>query len=621
MISSSVLWRPKKELISGVSDFSVATRILTTKDKRKLFYIAVIQIMSASLDIIGILLIGLVGNMTVSSLKKSSQSETTLNIVEALKLQNLDPANQAAVLVVIAVLCLVARTIFSAFFTKKILFYFAHQSSQVSTSLYSNILEGKAVEIRTKPIQETLFAVTKGVDFLAIQVFASSMVVLSDLSLLTFIFVGILVIDPITALGTIVLFGAISYVLMHRLHARVHKLGVENTTLNIGVNSDITESLGNYRESFVANRFAYYKSRVSSKKAKLASITAELNFLPYTGKYVIEIAILVGASLIGGFQFLVHDTSKAISIFVIFLAAGTRIAPAVMRIQQSLIQIRGGLSMAGPTLRLIENYFDKDQSKLIFNVPKFDTNHKGFKPTIKLENVNFQYTKESNFGMENINLRLNPGNFIGIVGQSGAGKSTLVDLLLGVLSPSSGTVRISDTSAIDAIGTWPGAISYVPQEVKIINGSIRENVIVGYAKEDVSDSDIWKVLEKVSLSSFVNSLPRKLDEEINESGSNLSGGQKQRLGLARAWITNPKILILDEATSSLDAETENFISDILNSDRSDRIVISIAHRLTSIRLADSIIYVENGKIEASGNFEELRKISKKFDNQANLMGL
>jgi ABC-type multidrug transport system fused ATPase/permease subunit len=277
--------------------------------------------------------------------------------------------------------------------------------------------------------------------------------------------------------------------------------------------------------------------------------------------------------------------------------------------------------MAGPTLRLIENYFDKDQSKLIFNVPKFDTNHKGFKPTIKLENVNFQYTKESNFGMENINLRLNPGNFIGIVGQSGAGKSTLVDLLLGVLSPSSGTVRISDTSAIDAIGTWPGAISYVPQEVKIINGSIRENVIVGYAKEDVSDSDIWKVLEKVSLSSFVNSLPRKLDEEINESGSNLSGGQKQRLGLARAWITNPKILILDEATSSLDAETENFISDILNSDRSDRIIISIAHRLTSIRLADSIIYVENGKIEASGNFEELRKISKKFDNQANLMGL
>jgi ABC-type bacteriocin/lantibiotic exporter with double-glycine peptidase domain len=259
--------------------------------------------------------------------------------------------------------------------------------------------------------------------------------------------------------------------------------------------------------------------------------------------------------------------------------------------------------------------------KLTFKVSKFDTTHYGFNPTIKLEGVNFRYSKESDFAIENINLNLTPGSYIGIVGQSGAGKSTLVDLLLGVLKPSSGEVRISNCSVIDAIEKWPGAISYVPQEVKIINGTIRDNIIVGYTREEVKDSEIWESLEKVSLKGFVETLPGKLDEEINENGNNLSGGQKQRLGLARAWISNPKILILDEATSSLDAETENFISEILISDRSDRIIISIAHRLTSIRLADSIIYVDNGKIEASGSFEELRRISKKFDNQANLMGL
>ena len=604
-----------------LSDYYRASRLLAAGDRKRLALISLVQVFSATLDIIGIMLIGLVGTMTVSALKSENQSNLAKNAIELLRIEKLDPAQQAMFLVSLAVVTLVTRTLFSAYFTKKILHYFSHQSARISINLYSKILASTDSEIRSRPIQETLFSVTKGVEFISIQVFASSMVILSDLSLLVFIFIGVLIVDPITAMVTILSIGLLIVILMYRLHKKVGKLGSKNTEINLIINSGIVESLQNFRENFVANRFNFYREVITSNKNKLASITGDLNFLPYTGKYVIEIAILLGATLIGGFQFFTHDSSKAISIFVIFLASGTRIAPAIMRIQQSLIQIKGGLSMAGPTLLLIDTYFQKIENEFDYRRSNFDDSHLGFVPLITVNDVAFKYSANSNFKLAKSKEEIRAGDFIGVVGQSGAGKSTFVDLMLGILTPDSGSITISGLSPKEAIARWPGAIAYVPQEVMIINGTIRENIILGYKTDEVPEREIWDALEKTYLTSFVRSLPGQLDEIINESGSNLSGGQRQRLGLARAFITKPKILVLDEATSSLDAETENFIADILELYKDERIVLSIAHRLSSIRNADRILFFDGGRLESTGTFEELKKNSAKFANQARLMGL
>jgi ABC-type multidrug transport system fused ATPase/permease subunit len=207
------------------------------------------------------------------------------------------------------------------------------------------------------------------------------------------------------------------------------------------------------------------------------------------------------------------------------------------------------------------------------------------------------------------------------VGPSGAGKTTLVDILLGVLQADKGEAIISGLKPLEAISKWPGAIAYVPQDVALSNGTFRENLTMGYPINLAPDELCWHALRVAQLESFVRDLPLGLDQPIGERGTNLSGGQRQRLGIARAMLTKPKLLVLDEATSALDGQTELDISNAINDLKGIVTVVMIAHRLSTVRNSDQVIYMDNGKIVAEGKFEEVRKSVPDFDHQAQLMGL
>ena len=174
---------------------------------------------------------------------------------------------------------------------------------------------------------------------------------------------------------------------------------------------------------------------------------------------------------------------------------------------------------------------------------------------------------------------------------------------------------------LEAIEKWPGAISYVPQNVTIANGTFRSNVAFGYGIEVASDNLVWEALETAQLDLFVKSLPDQLDSLVSENGSNLSGGQKQRLGIARAMFTKPKLLVLDEATSSLDGQTEADVSGAIKNLKGSVTVVMIAHRLSTVRSADQVIYLSKGKVLAKGSFDQVREQVPDFDSQAQLMGL
>jgi ABC-type multidrug transport system fused ATPase/permease subunit len=247
--------------------------------------------------------------------------------------------------------------------------------------------------------------------------------------------------------------------------------------------------------------------------------------------------------------------------------------------------------------------------------------HKGFESKILVEKLTFSYPGAKESAICDVSLSIDAGQSIAIVGPSGAGKTTLVDLILGVIEPNSGSIKISGVNPLEACERWPGAIAYVPQDVVIIAGTVRQNIGIGYALHNASDELVLKSLRIANLESFVMGLEKNLESQVGEKGAKLSGGQRQRLGIARALFTNPGLLVFDEATSALDAETEETVSNAIQSLRGKTTVIMIAHRLSTVRSADQVIYMDRGKVVASGSFESVRSQVPDFDHQAKLMGL
>jgi ABC-type multidrug transport system fused ATPase/permease subunit len=313
--------------------------------------------------------------------------------------------------------------------------------------------------------------------------------------------------------------------------------------------------------------------------------------------------LVIGAVSIGAIQFFMQDAAHAVATLAIFLAAGSRMAPAVLRIQQGSILMKSSIGMAKPTLDLIEFL---GNSRLVENMDdEVHTKHDGFKAEIDVVNVSLTYPEKFDKALLNVSLKASQGAVIAVVGSSGAGKTTLVDVLLGILEPDSGTVQISGVTPLEAISKWPGAIAYVPQDVLVTNGSIRENVALGYPLEAATDELVNDAIRIASLAEFVATLPEGLDTNLGERGAKISGGQRQRIGIARALFTKPKLLVLDEATSALDGGTEESISSDIQKLKGSTTVVLIAHRLSTVRDADLVLYMDKGEI----------------DRQAKLMGL
>jgi ABC-type multidrug transport system fused ATPase/permease subunit len=235
--------------------------------------------------------------------------------------------------------------------------------------------------------------------------------------------------------------------------------------------------------------------------------------------------------------------------------------------------------------------------------------------------LSFTYPGVNRGALTDVNLSVNSGTTCAIVGPSGSGKTTLADLILGMFQPTSGRVLIGGQKPLDLIRRYPGAIAYVPQDVSIIQGTIRENIALGFPSLEATDSRINATIQIAGLTEFIRSLPEGIDTEVGPRGSKLSGGQRQRLGIARALFTRPKLIIFDESTSALDAETEMKVASSIDSIPYETTMIIIAHRLSTIQKADAVAYLDNGRLVAKGTFNEIRRLVPDFDNQAKLMGI
>jgi ABC-type multidrug transport system fused ATPase/permease subunit len=594
-------------------------KILDYKDRVKLGLAVVLQVMMSLLDLLGVLLIGILGAIAVNGLQGNPTGNRVNMILSILGIKNLTLQQQAFVLGCLAAAVLISRTLFSVYFMRRILYFLSNKGASVTAKLVYKILSQPLTTVKEKSSQEILYACTVGVQTITLGILGILAVVISDSFLLLVMVLGLFLVDPIVALCTLVIFLGVGFLLNKLMHKRANNLGRLSAELNVKSNTKIIEVLSSYRESVVRNRRGYYAHNIGEIRHKLANANAELTFMPNVSKYVIEGTLIAGTLFICGIQFALNDAVHAIGVLTIFLAAGSRIAPAVLRMQQSIIYIKSNLGLAEPTLNLIESMSGEEPKAIWSN--DLDSLHEGFIGEVSMKGISVQYPSSNKFALNKIDIEIKFGDIIAVVGPSGAGKTTFVDTLLGIIEPTSGEVRISGLRPLESIETWPGAMAYVPQEVSLIDGTILENITLGFSPLDIDFKLISDALRISYLTDFVDSLPNKIETRIGESGMQLSGGQRQRIGIARAVLSKPALLVLDEATSALDAETEQSISKAIASLKGKVTVIIIAHRLSTVRDADKVLYLEDGEIIALGTFDEVRQQVPNFDKQAKLMGL
>ncbi len=570
------------------------------------------------LDLIGVAAVGLVAALSINGVQSRPPGTRVSQLLDFLGIGDVKFQTQVAILAAMSAVILITRTLTSMYFTRKIFYYLSRRAAVISSKLISKLLAQDLLSIQSRSSQETLFAVTSGVGMLMLNVIGTVMSLASDLFLLLILSGGLLAIDPLIALMTFILFASVTLILYFSVQNRVNVLGNESARLTIKSNEKILEVLNSYRELFVRNRRSFYSKEIGQTRLELAKTSAELAFIPNISKYVIEITLVFGAIAICAIQFLLQDASHAIATLSVFLAAGSRIAPAILRIQTGAIAVKSSAGPVGITLKLYNNIEDEQVEE---NDVPLEVIHEGFEGNLRLQKVNFTYPGASKPTIIDASLEVREGEVIAFVGPSGAGKTTLVDLALGILTPENGRIEISGLSPAGAIDRWPGAIAYVPQDVQIIDASVLSNVAMGFPENEQSSDLALEALRISQLDDFLKVENQDLSLEVGERGSKLSGGQRQRLGIARALYSRPKLLVLDEATSALDGQTESDISDAIFSLRGNVTVLLIAHRLSTVRNADRIIYMESGKILAEGTFQEVREKIPNFDSQASLMGL
>lgn len=341
------------------------------------------------------------------------------------------------------------------------------------------------------------------------------------------------------------------------------------------------------REIFFVEQYskAGIKSIESEKKKKVLDNVPRLMIETIT---IVAMLFVITVMLLNGRN--IENLMPQLSAFAM---AAVRLLPSTNRVSTAYNAIAYQEPMLDKmlsTLEIAESSKSDKPQKIKQNDFKLDKK-------IELKDISYRYPNTSKDILDHANMIIPIGKSIGIVGASGSGKTTTVDILLGLLKPYQGNVLIDGNDINQDFESWLQQLSYIPQSIYLLDGTIRENIAFGYKTSEIDDDRIWKALQESQMEDFVKRQPQGLDTEIGEMGVRLSGGQRQRIGIARALYKNPKVIVFDEATSALDNETESAIIDSINQLKGKKTLIIIAHRLTTIEECDIVYRVEGGQIK------------------------
>lgn len=423
--------------------------------------------------------------------------------------------------------------------------------------------------------------------------------------------------QPLTAVVAVVYLGLIGGVLYLFVSRRSVIAGRVNRDYSFRVAQLLTEMVGALKEVTLRNKTGEVADVVHANRIHTSRARANIQFLSIVPRYVLESALIGGFAVVGATAFWAGGLQQAMFSVAMFALAGFRMVPSIQRFQAIVSQTSVSAPHANivvADIKSVERHADevkhaRSGEKLAIAAAGLD-----------LKDVSFRYSPEADYALRNVNLSIPFGSTVAFVGSSGAGKSTLVDLILGLVEPTSGMASIGGAPLSALAADWRARVGYVPQEVSLFDASVAQNVALTWT-DDFDRERVRDSLARAQMLDVIEQRDGGVDRRLGERGLSLSGGQRQRLGIARALYAEPLVLVMDEATSALDSTTEAAISRSIQELHGKVTVVLVAHRLSTIRHADQIFFLADGEVRASGTFDELLESVPDFAHQAALAGL
>ncbi len=434
--------------------------------------------------------------------------------------------------------------------------------------------------------------------------------ILIDLTIIFLIFITLILVSPVATITVLVIF-ALFYGIIYKsgFRRKIKTKGKKRLNENRGRFKAASEALGGIKDIKVLGREKFFINKFAAHSIKFSDLLSWNTLVGKLPRYFIEIMAFGGVVafilvlLITG-----RTTGQIIPMVSFFAFAGYRIMPIMNR-----------MAIAFTRLQFNTAVLDKIRGDLLTDrgevkIPAEEVKNLKFKNSIELKNLSFSYPKAKEYIFKDINLKINKSTAVAIVGPTGTGKTTFVDIILGLLSPTEGELLVDGVSITrENIRSWQRNLGYVPQHIYLSDDSIKNNIAFGLPEEMIDIDRVKKAASISNLDGFIeNELPNGYDTVVGERGIRLSGGQRQRVGIARALYSDPDVLVLDEATSSLDGITEESVMKAMDNVSKLKTLIIIAHRLTTVKKCDVIYLLDKGKIVATGKYDKLMKTSKQF---------
>jgi ABC-type bacteriocin/lantibiotic exporter with double-glycine peptidase domain len=563
--------------------------VLTNNQKRYLIYIIILSFIGALLEMmtLGLLvpIIGLLNNETLAN--NSLVSNILISLSFLLKRFN---NNEILALIVIFFIIFIFKTIFFTVLIKLSSKFSSNISFNLSSKIFENYLYQKYYFYLVRGSSKLIQNITNEISNLINIYLASVLSLFNEILLLISISAVLIILSPISFFSIISVFFIFSFLFVYLIKKFLKKWGYQRQNHQENSIKFLQEGMRGIKELRIYNLERNFLDYFKFHTKKYLKIEENINFISIIPKYYIELLGVISFVVVFRILFLNnYQYSEIILILGIFAASALKILPSINKVINSIVKIKYSYS----SVNLIYNEINL---KKYFYVNKINKNIT-FKKNLTLQKVFFKHENKQSFLFRNINLKIPLNKIIGVFGESGSGKTTLIDLIVGFLKPNKGVIFADGKNINKYLRSWQNNIGYVQQFSYFIEDSIKNNIILGIKNKSLDINRINECLKIVGLDKIIQKLPKNIETRISELGNNFSGGQRQRLSIARALYKDPSILVLDEATNSLDDKSENIIIKNIIKSKKKRTIIIVTHKEKLAKYCDTILEVNSQKIK------------------------